>query len=282
VTRRKARAEAEKPAVRGESFRAILWAVLLALAIRSFLVEPFKIPSGSMIPTLLVGDYVLVNKFSYGVRLPITGTLLIPVGRPRRGDVIVFRYPDDPSQDFIKRIVGLPGDRVEIREGRLWLNGQIVDRIPDGTFPYAEAYRRGELARFVERNPEGREYTILQEQPGGPAVSWPVPSTRGGPWIVPEGQYFMMGDNRDHSQDSRLWRHSFVRDDQIKGRAFGIHWSWVIDPGPNDRNFFLDLLNTVWQVITFQVEEVRWSRIGRSLDGLAAGSGEAAGRPVSD
>jgi signal peptidase I len=262
-----------------ESVRAIVWAVLLALAIRSFLVEPFKIPSGSMIPTLLVGDYVLVNKFSFGVRLPVTGTLIVPLGKPRRGDVIVFRYPDDPSQDFIKRIVGLPGDRVEMRENRLWLNGQIVDLIPDGSLGGVDAFQRGDLARYVERNPEGREYSVLYAQRPGLV---PLPRGNEGPWLVPDGEYFAMGDNRDNSQDSRRWKHNFVRSDQIKGRAFRIHWSWVIEPGPADRNFVVDLLHTLWQVVTFQVEEIRWSRIGRSLDGLAAGAGEAAGRGVSD
>jgi signal peptidase I len=213
------------------------------------------------------------------VRLPITGTLLIPVGKPERGDIIVFRYPDDPSQDFIKRVVGLPGDRVEMRENRLWLNGQLVDLIPDGKFAYAEGFQRGDLARYTERNPESREYTVLYAQRPSQAPAW---REREGPWMVPEGQYFAMGDNRDNSQDSRRWKHSFVRADQIKGRAFRIHWSWVIDAGPADRGFVMDLLNTLWQVITFQVEEIRWSRIGRSLDGIAAGSGDGASPRVSD
>ena len=115
-----------------ETLRALALAVLLALGIRAFIVEPFKIPSGSMIPTLLVGDYILVNKFAYGVREPFSGRLLVGLGEPARGDVIVFRYPDDPRIDYIKRVVGVPGDVVEIREGRLWVNGQIVDRVSEG------------------------------------------------------------------------------------------------------------------------------------------------------
>jgi signal peptidase I len=255
-----------------DTFRAVFWAALIALTIRSFVVEPFKIPSGSMIPTLLVGDFVLVNKFAYGLRLPITGTLIWDLDEPQRGDVIVFRYPDDPSEDFIKRIVGMPGDRVEMRDDRVWLNGQLVDRIPDGSFEYTNQEQlRVQTRRFTERNPEGVEYTIIRARPRDLAG-------RGGEWVVPEGSYFMMGDNRDNSSDSRRWKNRFVRADQIKGRAFGIHWSWVVEPGrQKSRGLILDLLNTVWRIVTFQIEEVRWDRIGRSLDGLADTT-----RPVSD
>ena len=253
---------------RFETLRAVFWAALIALAIRSFVVEPFKIPSGSMIPTLLVGDYVLVNKFSYGVRLPITGTLLFGERAPKRGDVIVFRFPDDPSQDYIKRVMGLPGDRIQIIDRRLWLNGQLVDRIDEGEFvvpPPRSPDSSTKAERYLERNPEGLEYTVLQER--GSRVGQ---ADKRGPWVVPEGRYFMMGDNRDNSRDSRLWQNPFVAPEQIKGKAFMIHWSWLVasaDEAP--RSFMGDLFFTLWRVVTFQVEEIRWGRIGRSVGGRA-------------
>jgi signal peptidase I len=251
---------------RFETTRALLLAVLIALAIRSFVIEPFTIPSGSMIPTLLVGDYVLVNKFSYGIRLPIKGTLLVPFGKPDRGDVIVFRYPDDPRQDFIKRVVGLPGDRIEIRKGRLWINGQPVDEVSEGEFVYVdlEHDRTVRAQRFEERFEETGGHTILRMERNGRAP-------RRGPWIVPEGEYFTMGDNRDNSKDSRFWRRNFVRADQIKGKAEWIHWSWIVNRGGRqDRGLFLGLLDTIYRVVTFQVEEIRWSRLGRDIDGPAS------------
>ena len=259
-------ASAERP--RFETLRAIFWAAVIALAIRSFVVEPFKIPSGSMIPTLLVGDYVLVNKFAYGVRLPFTGQLLIPVGTPQRGDVMVFRFPDDPSQDFIKRVIGLPGDKIEIRDRRLTINGKPVEDTPQGEYRYpaGDMTEPPSAERFLEKNPEGVEYTVLQWE-RETLAGRPEPT---GPWIVPQGQYFMMGDNRDNSADSRRWRHTFVSPEAIKGKAFLIHWSWVI--APNDRaqrSFIGDLVFTLWRVVTFQVEEIRWHRIGHRVSGPA-------------
>jgi len=259
------RADQAKP--RFETLRAIFWAGLIALAIRSFIVEPFKIPSGSMIPTLLVGDYVLVNKFAYGVRLPITGTLLFGEHAPSRGDVMVFRWPDDPSQDYIKRVIGLPGDRIQIIDRRLWLNGQLVDRIGEGEYemPAQDSSGPRVAERYLERNPEGLEYTVLQAT-GGVAG----PADRRGPWLVPEGHYFMMGDNRDNSRDSRLWNHPFVSPEQIKGKAFMIHWSWVVTSAEQaPRSFIGDLFFTIWRVVTFQVEEIRWGRIGTRISGRA-------------
>jgi signal peptidase I len=252
---------------RFETLRAVFWAALIALAIRSFVVEPFKIPSGSMIPTLLVGDYVLVNKFAYGVRLPITGTLLLGERVPARGDVIVFRWPDDPSQDYIKRVIGLPGDRIQIIDRRLWLNGQLIDHIDEGeyVFPALESGGSGAAQRFLERNPEGLEYTVLQAkgQMAGPA-------DRRGPWLVPDGHFFMMGDNRDNSRDSRLWENPFVSPEQIKGKAFMIHWSWVVASAEQaPRSFIGDLFFTLWRVVTFQVQEIRWGRIGHRIGGRA-------------
>jgi signal peptidase I len=244
-----------------ETVRAFALAILLALAIRSFLVEPFTIPSGSMIPTLLVGDFILVNKFVYGVRLPITGTLLVPIGQPERGDVVVFRFPDDPSEDFIKRIVGLPGDRVEIREGRPFVNGQPLDRIAKGDYDYldVERGRPARAQRFCESAGPGKTYPVLHHPGAG------FPGDRG-PWLVPQGAYFMMGDNRDNSRDSRFWHVPYVRADQIKGKAWRIHWSWLVLSGERrPDNPILSLLDTLWRLVTFQIEEVRWGRFFRSV-----------------
>jgi signal peptidase I len=257
----------ERPKPRGDTFRAFAIAVMVALGVRTFVLEPFKIPSGSMIPTLLVGDYILVNKFAYGVRLPFTGQEIIPIGTPSRGDVVVFRFPDDPKLDFIKRVVGIPGDTVERRGDRLWVNGQRVDQRPDGTFSYTEYGPRAvpqqkSANRFIERNAEGDEYTILRlSAQGDPQVVQK--------WIVPEGRYFMMGDNRDNSQDSTKWQNTFVTKDQLKGRAFLIHWSWVVDGGRSEDGFVADFLHTLFKVVTFQVDEIRWGRIGHRVDGLA-------------
>jgi signal peptidase I len=249
---------------RGDTFRAFAFAIVLALGVRAFVLEPFKIPSGSMIPTLLVGDYILVNKFAYGIRLPFTGRELIPIGEPTRGDVVVFRFPDNPSLDFIKRVVGIPGDTVAIREGRLWVNDKLVDEQANGQFTYKDySDQREETAnRFIERNIEGDQYTILR-RPGAEMRTQQE-------WTVPADHYFMMGDNRDNSQDSTKWRNTFVSKDQLKGRAFMVHWSWVVDGGRSEDGFVADFLHTLLKVVTFQVDEIRWSRIGRRVDGLAA------------
>jgi len=221
-----AEASVEKTRPRFETLRAVFWAALIALAIRSFVVEPFKIPSGSMIPTLLVGDYVLVNKFAYGVRLPFTGQLLVPVGAPKRGDVMVFRFPDDPSLDYIKRVVGMPGDRVEYRNKRLWINGtQVAVRQVDD---YLSKERMQFSRRYVETlGGVDHEILIDEDTPSVMAPSRPFPhaancnyNMNGMACTVPPGHYFMMGDNRDNSSDSRVW--GFVPDENIVGRAFFI------------------------------------------------------------
>jgi len=172
---------------------ALFVALLLALFIRSFIVQAFKIPSGSMIPTLEIGDHILVNKFVYGVRVPYLGTLLLPVSKPRRGDVVVFIYPQDEDKDFIKRVVGVEGDTVEVRDKRLYVNGEAV---PD---PYAR-FADGEDGRLVAQRDNF------------------------GPFQVPAGYIFVMGDNRDRSYDSRFW--GPVSLDKVKGKAFLIYWSW--------------------------------------------------------
>lgn len=244
-----------------DSVKQIVVLVLLVFGIRSFVVEPFKIPSGSMIPTLLIGDYVLVSKSSYGVRLPFTGTQLVPTGKPKRGDVIVFRFPDNPSQDFIKRVVGLPGDRVEVIDDVVYLNQKPIDRQTAGEFSYTD-HVRGRVVHtncIHETSEDGLDYRVIYE-PGSRARG------RRSPWIVPDASYFMMGDNRDNSRDSRMWKNSFVHEDQIKGRAFRIHWSWVVDSSATQyRGFIQDLVHTLVRLVTFQIEEVRWDRIGRSI-----------------
>ena len=200
--------------------------ILIVFVLRSFLVEPFKIPSGSMIPTLLIGDFILVNKYAYGIRVPVLNRKLLEVGRPQRGDVMVFRYPEDPGLDYIKRVVGLPGDRIEYRGKRLTINGAPVPvrQIDD----YLSKERMQFARRFVE-NLGTAEHEILVED-DAPAF---VPQVRAFPFsanchynmnglacTVPPGHYFMMGDNRDNSSDSRVW--GFVPDENIVGRAFFI------------------------------------------------------------
>jgi signal peptidase I len=186
------RSEPRRKSVVREYAEALLVALLLALFIRSFIVQAFKIPSGSMIPTLLIGDHILVNKFVYGVRLPYLGTSIFPVGTPHRGDVVVFVYPQDDEKDFIKRVVAVAGETVEVRDKRLYVNGEAV----------ADPY-----AHFAET--EGRTT---------------APRDNFGPFAVPAGYVFVMGDNRDRSYDSRFW--GPVALDNVKGKAFLIYWSW--------------------------------------------------------
>lgn len=203
-----------------KSFFPVLAIVLI---LRSFLVEPFQIPSGSMKPTLSEGDFILVNKFAYGIRLPVLDTKIIDVSDPQRGDVMVFRYPVDPKINYIKRVVGLPGDVIQYtRDKQLFVNGQPVAEtlIGDeaGSMGTARLYkeRLGEVEHEIRK--EMRRYQMEPE----------------GEWIVPEGHYFMMGDNRDNSNDSRYWHdpnvsagmQGMVPDKNIVGKAFSIWMSW--------------------------------------------------------
>ncbi|MGH8688676.1 MAG: signal peptidase I [Burkholderiales bacterium] len=200
--------------------------ILVVFLLRSFLVEPFKIPSGSMIPTLLVGDFILVNKFTYGIRLPVIDVKVLDLGTPHRGDVMVFRYPEDPSLDYIKRVVGLPGDRIEYRNKRLTINGVRVPtrQIED----YLSRERMQYSRRYVETLGVVEHQILLEDD--APAF---VPQAHTFPYAsncnynmggvactVPPGHYFVMGDNRDNSSDSRVW--GFVPDRNIVGRAFFI------------------------------------------------------------
>jgi len=211
----------------GKSFFPVL---AIVLVLRSFLVEPFQIPSGSMKPTLEVGDFILVNKFAYGIRLPVLDTKVIEVGDPQRGEVMVFRYPSDPNINYIKRVVGLPGDQVRYTSNkRLYVNGQpvaeqLIGEEP-GTLGSAALYREklGETEHLIRK--EMGRYRI-------------EPSRE---WVVPKGHYFMMGDNRDNSNDSRYWNDpkiakdllGMVPDNHIVGKAFAVWMSW---PDPKLRN----------------------------------------------
>jgi len=187
--------ETKKSAIR-ENIEAIIIAVILALFIRTFVVQAFKIPSGSMMDTLLVGDHILVSKFIYGIKVPFTdGYTLIPLKDPARKDIVVFKYPEDPEKDFIKRVVGVAGDTVEIRDKRLYVNGELQEKEP-----YA-----------VYKDP-----SVI---PGKFTTRDNMPLTR-----VPENSLFVMGDNRDNSHDSRFW--GFVDLKAVKGKAFLIYWSW--------------------------------------------------------
>ena len=174
-----------------EYLEAFIIALVLALFIRGFIVQAFKIPSGSMLQTLQIGDHLLVNKFLYGVKIPFTHKVLIPVSNPEHGDVIVFEFPEDPSKDFIKRVIGLPGDVIEVRNKDVYRNGEKLDE------PYTQ-HTDPSLMTSIRDNME--------------AVT------------VPEGKYFVMGDNRDESYDSRWW--GFVDRGKIKGKAWLIYWSW--------------------------------------------------------
>jgi len=200
--------------------------ILFVFVLRSFVVEPFRIPSGSMLPTLENGDLILVNKFQYGIRLPVIDRKVIDIGSPRRGDVVVFRYPVDPDVDYIKRVVGLPGDVIEYRNKILTVNGQEVPRERDGD--YYEPDRAVYVGQYRERLGEVSHRILLNEnspQDLMPIVRFPgygqcAYSGGGVRCTVPPGHYFMMGDNRDNSLDSRYW--GFVPDANIVGRAFFI------------------------------------------------------------
>lgn len=251
-------------------------AVLIALFLRAFIVEAFTIPSGSMIPTLAVGDFLFVNKLAYGIRIPFTNTLLAQWSLPERGDVVVFVYPCDDSTDFIKRVVALPGDVVDQQNGFVTINGEPVREIPNGAFTGYEEFegsqpgsgRCGFLpATRFHVTLDGHDFDTLHcrppppdgalPQPGRTPFDWealgktnvcPAPqrSPQPFPWKVPDGHVMVMGDNRDNSSDSRFW--GFVPVGAIKGKALFIWMSWD-QPQPWTRPW----------------EKVRWERIGQSV-----------------
>ena len=204
-----------------EYFESICIAVILALFVRTFVVQAFKIPTGSMEENLLVGDHLLVNKFVFGPTASSIEQALLPVADIRRGDVVVFKYPEDPGRDFIKRVIGLPGETLEVRNKQVLVNGEAL----------AEPY-----THFLDTGPAGgpSEFTAVDVR------------EHFGPVSIPAGHYFVMGDNRDNSQDSRYW--GFLPRDYIKGRALVIYWSW--DAGRN-----LNIFSSVrWRRLLHQIE----------------------------
>lgn len=208
-----------------EYSRSLFPVLLIVLLFRSFLFEPFKIPSGSMIPTLLVGDFIVVNKFAYGLRLPVMHTKIVPFGTPERGDVVVFRYPVDPKVNFIKRLVGLPGDTITYRDKRLYVNGEEVSEKEQGRYGSTGVKcttPRPDAMMYTEQLGDVSHDILIHEGSG----------SRDGQWVVPEGHYFMMGDNRDRSNDSRVW--GFVPDENLMGRAIGIWLNFDYTKGCGD------------------------------------------------
>ena len=207
--------------------------IALVFFLRSFLYEPFKIPSSSMVPTLVIGDLILVNKYAYGVRLPIINKKIIEVGTPQRGDVMVFKYPEDPSLDYIKRVVGVPGDKIVYKNKRLTVNGKevsyesLTDYLDEEHLNYSKQYLE-DLSEVKHRilNDERMPAFVPNPHdfPGRERCSYNV---EGFSCTVPDGQYFMMGDNRDNSLDSRYW--GFVPDQNIVGKAFFI-WMNLSNP----------------------------------------------------
>jgi len=216
-----------------EYARALFPVILIVFVLRSFIVEPFRIPSGSMLPSLHIGDFILVNKFKYGIRLPVVNQKVIDLGNPDRGDVMVFRFPKDPKLNFIKRVVGLPGDKLSYIDKQLFINGEPTTTVADGEYAFQQIRLRGQSARQLRETIGDSSHTILIDD---------RLSGRNMEVEVPEGHYFVMGDNRDHSNDSRSWR--FVPEKNVVGKAFFIWFSWKSASGGG----------------------VNWGRIGSSIE----------------
>lgn len=214
-----------------EYFEAILYAVILALFIRTWIFQAFKIPTGSMEPNLLIGDHLLVNKFVYAPTATAFERALLPVGEVARGDILVFKFPEEPERDFIKRVVGLPGERLELRDGVVWVDGNRLD----------ESY-------LIDRG--------LTPLPGAIALD-----RRGnyGPVVIPGGHYFMMGDNRGNSQDSRWW--GALPHENLKGRATVIYWSFDGAPELMTETGLGATLRRLFSVFTSFFSGTRWDRM---------------------
>ena len=221
----------QKSTVR-EYFESIVIAVILALFVRTWVVQAFKIPTGSMENNLLIGDHLLVNKFAFAPTATGIERVVLPIRNIKRGDIVVFKYPDEPERDFIKRVIGLPGETLELRNKKVYINGQPLEE------PYVH---------FLEPASTSQEVTSFDVR------------ERYGPVHVPDGQYFVMGDNRDNSQDSRYW--GFLPQHYIKGKALMIYWSYE-----SDREDYLDegagaTIKGLFSVVTHFFTKTRWERL---------------------
>ncbi len=230
-----------------ETTKTVIYAVLIALFIRTVFAEPFSIPSGSMVPTLLVGDYLFVSKMSYGYSrhsLPLSMPLIkdrIFYTQPERGDVIVFKMPSDNKTDYIKRLIGLPGDKIQMKDGRLYINGTIVDRKSEGEYVLRDASGKAlRFEKYTETLPNGKQHPILEASDEGTYDNTEE-------FTVPEDHFFMMGDNRDNSLDSRSLKVGFVPKNNLVGRAKFLFFSH-------------DDSAAWWQVWKWPMA-VRWSRL---------------------
>jgi signal peptidase I len=219
-----------------EYFETIVIAVILALFVRTWIVQAFKIPTGSMENNLLIGDHLVVNKFVFGPLASDIEKAVLPVREIRRGDVVVFKYPVEPERDFIKRVIGLPGETLELRNKKVYINGH----------PLEENY-----VHFLEPVAEGQELTSFEQR------------ERYGPVQIPEGQYFVMGDNRDNSQDSRWW--GFLPDSYIKGQALMIYWSYESGSEDYVETGFGASIKRLFSVVTHFFTRTRWERIFQQI-----------------
>ncbi len=226
--------EAPRDPLLVEYSKAFFPVILIVFILRSFVAEPFRIPSGSMLPTLNVGDFILVNKFTYGIRLPVINAKVVSVSDPERGDIMVFRFPHDPKLHFVKRVVGLPGDKIEYNAEKLYINGKLMQQKVDGEYEFRNGVRRKLSLKKLTEDLDNVKHDIL--------IDPRRRSSQRMKFDVPEGQYFVMGDNRNYSNDSRYW--GFVPDKNVVGKAFFIWFSWDWSNGGG----------------------VNWSRIGTMLN----------------